>query len=203
MYVVGSRRPPAGSRDTASPVLRCHGPPAPSREIGRVIVTALTPAGRHAPGGTPKGCSPEPMQVAVPPTTSPGRLGGGLLIPPRALGPAALPHTRDRVAPARRIGGELRSSRRFATRTLALGTCRDRRSRVSPARSLFSSQGTACVVHTPDQLHLEPVRYAVPVLQVLHSGPSSTSTDPLGFRAGTSWRTLRIAPGQGSWLPRT
>ena len=40
---------------------------------------------------------------------------------------------------------------------------------------------------------------AVPVLQVLHQVPSSASAEPLGLRTGTSWCTIRIGAGQGSW----
>lgn len=101
-------------------------------------------------------------------------------------GPAVLPHTRDRVAPARRVGGEPRFTTAVCPRTLALGTCRDHRSRVSPARSLFSSQLTAAsFVLTPSESGGFPPCGAVPVLQVLHRGPSSTAT-----------QSLRLAPGR-------
>lgn len=63
-------------QDRASPVRRCHGAPVPSRKVGRVIVTALTPAGRLH----------ESVQVGVPPTTSPGRRGGGLTLAATCVG---------------------------------------------------------------------------------------------------------------------
>ena len=76
---------------------------------------------------------------------------------------------------------------------------------VKPRRcqsTLLSSQGTnAAFVLTPSGFPPDVV--AVPVLQVLHRAPSSAATEPLWFCAGTSWRTIRIAPGQGSWLPPT
>lgn len=52
---VGGTQEPPSRRGEASPEHRCHGAPVPSLGIGRVIVTALTPAGRHVPGGTPGG----------------------------------------------------------------------------------------------------------------------------------------------------
>lgn len=52
--VGGSQEPPS-RRGEASPARRCHGAPVPSLGVGCVIVTALTPAGRRVPGGTPKG----------------------------------------------------------------------------------------------------------------------------------------------------
>lgn len=107
--------------------------------IGRVIVTALTPAGGMHQVAPPKRCSPEPVQVAVPPTTSPGRRGGGLLISATCVGAlAVLPHTQPGGACQARKG-EAPSIPAVCPRTLVLDTCRNRRSRVSPARSVFSS----------------------------------------------------------------
>jgi hypothetical protein len=166
-------------------------------QSGGVIVTALTPAGGLHEVGAGWRAADDITR------SSRGRSHSCRHV---RWGPAVLPHTRDRVALARRVGGERRSSRWFATRALALGACRDRRSRVSPARSLFSSQTTDYVVLPLGPRVSGPGEtccVAVPVLQVLHRGPSSTGTEPFGVCAGSSWRTFRIAPGQGSWSPHT
>lgn len=94
-------------------------------KIGRVIVTALTPAGRLH-GMAPRGVLQSRCRWhVVPPTTSPGRLGGDLSHLATCVGayrdsqrkprfPLYCSTPEARVAPAKRVGGERRPSRRLA-----------------------------------------------------------------------------------------
>lgn len=150
----------------------------PSRRVGCVIVTALTPAGRSARVGAG------------------WRTADGFTRPSRGRShscrhvrwsSAVLPHTRSPGGACQARRGRASFITAVCPRTLALGTYRDRRSRVGSARSLFSFQTTdAAFVLTPSGLS---------------SGHHTTTTKrgvyylPLtlaeGFRAVNPWLSTR------------
>lgn len=145
-YVFGSHRPPRCGRDTASPAVHCRGLLVPSR-LNRVRHRHCSDASRAAPpGGARKGRSPELVDLACRRRRHPVVSGAVSLLPPRASGPRCpSPHPNPGGA-CQALRGRATSITSVCPRTLALGTCRDRRSRVSPARSLFSSQGTPVAI---------------------------------------------------------
>lgn len=122
--------------------VRCRGAPIPSRE-NRVRQHHCADASRAAtPAGAPRSGALL-VCLACRRRHHPVVAGAVSLLPPRALGPRC-------TSPHPKPGGACQARRGRATfiavvcpRTLALGTCHDRRSRVSPARSLFSSQTTS------------------------------------------------------------
>jgi hypothetical protein len=150
--------------------------PVPSRRVGCVIVTALTPAGRSARIGAG------------------WRTANGFTRPSRGRShscrhvrwsPAALPHTRSPGGACQARRGRASSITAVCPRTLALGTYRDRRSRVDSARSLFSSQATdAAFVLTPSGLssgrHTATV-IAWCVLPTTHVGRRIPRRQPVAF----------------------
>lgn len=138
---------------TDAPLPRSTGPEPPSRG-NRARHRRCSDASRAAARDGTQGCSPEPVQVACGAADDFTRSSRGRSVssrhvrwglprlPKEATVSAVLLHTRS-------PGGACQARRRRTSsitaahpRTLALGTYRDRRSRVSPARSLFSSQTT-------------------------------------------------------------